>query len=39
MKLATYNDIKVTIILLYIEEGVANSTIRRHRSYDSVRWP
>jgi hypothetical protein len=39
MELATYNNIKVTIILLYIEEGVANSTIRGCRLCNFIYWP
>jgi hypothetical protein len=39
MELVTYNDIKVTVVLLYIEEGVANSTAGGRRLYDFIYWP
>jgi hypothetical protein len=39
MELVTCNDIEVTIMLLCIEEGVANSTTCRRGLCDFVRWP
>jgi hypothetical protein len=39
MELVTCNDIEVTVVLLHIEEGVANSTARGRGLCDSVRWP
>jgi hypothetical protein len=39
MELVTCNNIKVTVVLLHTEEGVANSTICERRLCNSVRWP
>jgi hypothetical protein len=38
MKLLTCK-IEVDVVLLYIEESVANSTIHKRKLCDFVRWP